>query len=41
MSLRRLLAALDGWLDRRQQEAVAYLIEENGSCAGTCAAGSA
>ena len=24
-----LLAALIGWLDRRQQDAVAYLIEEN------------
>ena len=29
MSLRMLLAALAGWLDRRQQDAVAYLIEEN------------
>src|SRR5712691_5496233 len=29
MSLRLLLAALIGWLDRRQQDAVAYLIEEN------------
>lgn len=29
MSLRLLLAALAGWLDRRQQDAVAYLIEEN------------
>ena len=28
-SLRMLLAALVGWLDQRQQEAVAYLIEEN------------
>ena len=28
-SLRLLLAALVGWLDQRQQEAVAYLIEEN------------
>jgi len=26
---RMLLAALPGWLDQRQQEAVAYLIEEN------------
>jgi hypothetical protein len=29
MSLRILLAVLAGWLDRRQQDAVAYLIEEN------------
>ena len=29
MSLRMLLAALAGWLDRRQLDAVAYLIEEN------------
>ncbi len=29
MSLRLLLAALVGWLDRRQQDAVAYLIEED------------
>jgi hypothetical protein len=29
MSLRLLLAALIGWLDRRQQDALAYLIEEN------------
>jgi hypothetical protein len=29
LSLRMLLAALIGWLDRRQQETVAYLIEEN------------
>ena len=29
MSLRLLLAALVGWLDQRQQEAMAYLIEEN------------
>ena len=28
-SLRVLLAALIGWLDRQQQEALAYLIEEN------------
>ena len=28
-SLRWLLAALVGWLDQRQQQAVAYLIEEN------------
>ena len=29
LSLRMLLAALVGWLDQQQQEAVAYLIEEN------------
>jgi putative transposase len=29
MSLRLLLATLVGWLDRRQQDAVAYLVEEN------------
>ena len=29
LSLRLRLAALVGWLDQRQQEAVAYLIEEN------------
>jgi putative transposase len=29
MSLRLLVAALVGWLDRRQQDTVAYLIEEN------------
>jgi putative transposase len=29
LSLRLLLAALASWLDRRQQDAVAYLIEEN------------
>ena len=29
LSLRMLLAALVGWLDQRQQEALAYLIEEN------------
>ena len=28
-SLRLLLATLVGWLDRRQQDAVAYLIQEN------------
>ena len=28
-SLRMLLAALVGWLDQRQQDAVAYVIEEN------------
>jgi hypothetical protein len=28
-SFRMLLAALVGWLDQRQQDAVAYLIEEN------------
>jgi hypothetical protein len=28
LSLRVLLAALVGWLDQRQQEALAYLIEE-------------
>ena len=28
-SVRVLLAALVGWLDRQQQEALAYLIEEN------------
>ena len=27
--LRVLLAALVGWLDRQQQEALAYLLEEN------------
>jgi hypothetical protein len=31
MSLRLLLAVLVGWFDRRQQDAVAYLIEENRS----------
>ena len=29
LSFRMLLAALVGWLDQRQQDAVAYLIEEN------------
>jgi hypothetical protein len=29
LSLRLPLAALVGWLDQRQQEVVAYLIEEN------------
>jgi hypothetical protein len=29
MSLRLLLGALVGWLDRRQQDAVAHLIEES------------
>jgi putative transposase len=29
MSLRLLLGALVGWLDRRERDAVAYLIEEN------------
>jgi hypothetical protein len=29
LSPRLLLPALVGWLDQRQQEAVAYLIEEN------------
>ena len=29
MSLRLVLAALAGWFDRRRQDAVAYLIEEN------------
>ena len=29
MSLHLLLAALGGWFDRRQQDAVGYLIEEN------------
>ena len=29
MSLRLLLAALVGWLDQRQVQAMAYLIEEN------------
>ena len=29
LSLRLLLAGLVGWLDQRQQEAMAYLIEEN------------
>ena len=29
LSLRVLLAALIGWLDERQHDAVAYLIEEN------------
>ena len=29
LSLRLLLAAPGGWLDQRQQEALAYLIEEN------------
>jgi hypothetical protein len=29
LSLRILLAALVGWLDQRQQEALAYLIEEH------------
>ena len=28
-AVRVLLAALVGWLERRQQEALAYLIEEN------------
>ena len=28
-SFRMLLTALVGWLDQRQQDAVAYLIEEN------------
>ena len=37
MSLRLLLGALVGWLDRRPQDAVAYL--KTASCAGTCAAG--
>jgi hypothetical protein len=30
-----------GWLDRRQQGAVAYLIEETPSLVDACAAGSA
>jgi hypothetical protein len=29
LSVRLLLATLVGWLDQRQQEAMAYLIEEN------------
>ena len=29
LSLRVILTALIGWLDRQQQEALAYLIEEN------------
>jgi len=29
LSLRVLLGALVGWLDQRQQEALAYLIEKN------------
>jgi hypothetical protein len=29
VSLRLLLAALVGWLNQQQQEALAYLIEEN------------
>jgi hypothetical protein len=29
LSLRLILAALVGWLDQRQQDTVAYLIEEN------------
>jgi hypothetical protein len=28
-SVRILLAALTGWLNHRQQEAIAYLVEEN------------
>jgi hypothetical protein len=27
------LGVLIGWLDRREGKAIAYLIEENGSCA--------
>ena len=32
-ALRILLRVLTGWLDRREREAVAYLIERTGSCA--------
>lgn len=35
-SLRFLLAALIGWLDRQRQEALAYLIEEIESCGINC-----
>jgi hypothetical protein len=41
LSLRLILAALVGWLDQRQQDTVAYLIEETASSVDTCAAGSA
>ena len=32
VALRMVLGALTGWLDRREREAIAYLIEETGSC---------
>ena len=40
LSFRMLLAALVGWLDQRQQDAVAYLIEENRILRTTCTVGS-
>jgi hypothetical protein len=41
VSFRLLPAVLVGWLDQRQQAAVAYLIEENRIMRGRGAAGSA
>jgi hypothetical protein len=39
LSLRVLLAALVGCLDRQQREVLAYLIEENRILRGICGAG--
>ena len=41
-TLQMVLGVLTGWLDRREREAIAYLIEENRSCGanwgpGACA----
>jgi hypothetical protein len=38
-ALQLLLMVLTGWLDRREREALAYLIEENACCGGNWAGG--
>jgi hypothetical protein len=34
-AVQMLLLVLTGWLERREREAIAYLIEETASCAGS------
>jgi hypothetical protein len=38
-ALQMVVGVLTGWLERREREAVAYLIEETGSCGVSSAPG--
>ena len=38
-ALQMVLCVLTGWLERREREAIAYLIEENGSSVTSLARG--
>jgi hypothetical protein len=38
-AVQMLLLTVTSWLERREREVLAYLIEENGSCGGSCRGG--